>query len=74
MNTASPAELKRPQCALTNHLVSFFIIAGDVMKSPDEKDVMCQACMDTNCLFSCCCDYLQHNESVKFPKDLQRLL
>ena len=62
--TASPAELKRPQYAPTNHFLSLFNIAGEYMRSPDKKDVMCRACTDTVCRFSCWCDYLQHNEEA----------
>lgn len=50
--TASPAELKRPQYAPTDQFfLSLFNIAGEYMRSPDEKDVMYQACMDPVSLF-----------------------
>lgn len=42
------------------------------MKSPDEKNAMCQACMDTDGRFSYCCDYLHHNDkSLKSKKNLK---
>lgn len=45
--------------------LSLFIIAGDIMKSPDEKNAMCQACTDTDGRFSYCCDYLHHNDESR---------
>lgn len=41
--------------------LSLFIVAGNYMKSLDEKDAICRVCMDTDCCFSCRCDYWQHN-------------
>lgn len=62
-----PAELK--DTSVCTHKASFYPYWSLQMKSPDEKSAMCRACMDTDCRFSYCCDYLHHNEeSPKFPK------